>query len=142
MPSTIETMVRVRSDAATALDFLKGRFAEFFSKVNTTSISGQRTSLKGGSLLRPYGFKATVVFEQAGPDTTVLKISGRPKMNLIAYVLMLVVATLLIFGLSSPEEGFWAIMAALVMIIASIVEQRRVKRQIQQVSVDLASRFQ
>ena len=142
MPKTIDTMVRVRADAATALDVLKRRFADFFSKVSATSVSTQRTDLKGGSILRPYGFKATVLTEQAGPDATVLKISGRPKMNLIAYILMLVVAALLIFGLSNPEEGFWGIIAALVMIIAAILEQRRVKRQIQQASAELASRFQ
>jgi hypothetical protein len=52
-------------------------------------------------------------------------------MNALAYIAMVFVGVLLIFGLSKPVDGFWGLIAAVVMIITSVIEQRRVTRQLE-----------
>ncbi|PZP45313.1 MAG: hypothetical protein DI595_19025 [Agrobacterium fabrum] len=58
-------------------------------------------------------------------------------MNALAYIAMIFVAVLLIFGLSNPVDGFWGLIAAVVMIIASVIEQRRVTRQLENVAKEI-----
>jgi hypothetical protein len=142
MPKTVDALVKVKNaDAQQVLDFVKSRFSDIFSKVTSSPTGQDSWTYKGGSLLRPYGFKALISVEAVSGDATMLKIAGRPKMGLMAYLLMLVAATLLIFGLSNPIQGFWGLIAAAVLVIASKRDQKKVSKQLEQIAAETVTRF-
>lgn len=138
MPKSVDTVVRINNPDATAVqDAVKARLENVFSSVKSTPRKTNGVFYKGGSPLKPYGFKATVTTEPAGDNATVVRLVGRPQMNALAYIAMIFVAVLLIFGLSNPVDGFWGLIAAVVMIIASVIEQRRVTRQLENVAKEI-----
>lgn len=138
MPKSVDTVVRINNpDAIAVQDAVKARLSSVFSSVKSTSKKANEVFYKGGSFLKPYGFKAKVTTEPVGDNATVVKLVGRPKMNALAYIAMMFVAVLLIFGLSNPVDGFWGLIAAVVMIIASVIEQRRVARQLEKVAEEI-----
>jgi len=113
MPKSVDTVVRINNPDVTAVqDAVKARLENVFSSVKSTPRKTHGVFYKGGSLLKPYGFKATVTTEPAGDNTTVVRLVCRPKMNALAYIAMMFVAVLLIFGLSNPVDGFWGLIAA------------------------------
>ncbi len=139
MVKTVDTITRINNADATAVqNALKSRLTDVFSKVTSTPGSQNQVHYKGGSIFQPYGFKVTASTESIG-DATVLKLSGRPKMNFLAYLVLLVAAALLIFGLNFGEQGLLAIPAALVLVIASKFEQKKVSRRLQQVQADIGN---
>jgi len=142
MAKTVDTVTRINNvNAADVQNAIKARLTDIFSKVKASAGSQNQIHYKGGSFFQPYGFKATASTETIG-DATVLKLSGRPKMNFLGYLILLVIASLLIFGLNYGEEGLLAIPAALVMIIASRFEQKKVTRRLHQVSADVSGILQ
>jgi hypothetical protein len=139
---TVDTIVRVNNaDAAAVQDAVKARLTDIFSKVKSTAGKKNQVHYKGGSFFQPYGFKATASTETIG-DATVLKLSGRPAMNFISYLAALVVAGFLIYGLNFGASGIFGVIAAVIMIIASKAEQKKVTRRLQQVTADISSVLQ
>lgn len=142
MSKQVEVLIKVKdADEKEIIDFVRNRFTDIFSKVKETKLGENRTSYKGGSLLRPYGVKATVTKEKAGNNATILKFSGRPKMNLIAYLALILVFVLLLVGLSYPAEAGLGLIAAFIMIVAALFEQKKVMKNIKQVADDTQNRF-
>lgn len=142
MAKTVDSVTRINNANATDVqNAVKARLTDIFSKVKASAVSQNQIHYKGGSFFQPYGFKATASTETIG-DATVLKLSGRPKMNFLGYLALLLIAGLLIFGLNYGEEGLLALPAALVMIIASRFEQKKVTRRLQQVSADVSGILQ
>lgn len=138
MPKSVDTVIRINNpDATVVQDAIKARLTNVFSSVKSTPRKTNEVFYKGGSFLKPYGFKATVTTEPAGDAATVVRLVGRPKMNALAYIATIFVAVLLIFGLSNPIDGFWGLIAAVVMIIASVIEQRRITRQLEKVTNEI-----
>lgn len=140
MVKTVDTITRINNADATAVqNALKSRLTDVFSKVTSKAGSQNQIHYKGGSFFQPYGFKATAATESIG-DATVLKLSGRPKMNFLGYLVLLVVASFLIGALKFGQP--LAIPVALVMIVASQFEQKKVVRRLQQVPADVGTTFQ
>ena len=107
MAKEVETVTRFNNtDPADVQNAVRSRLSELFSKVKATPESQNRIHYKAGSFLHPYGVKVTVATEPVG-DATVLKMSGWPKMQFLAYVLMIITGLLLAFGLTYPLHGFW-----------------------------------
>lgn len=139
MAKEVETVTRFNdTDPADVQNAVRSRLSDLFSKVKAIPESQNRIHYKAGSFLHPYGVKVTVATESVG-DATVLKISGRPKMQFLAYVLMAVIGPLLYFGLTYPLEGFLGLIASVVLILLSLFERNRAQKRLAQVSSDIAS---
>lgn len=122
-------------------EFLTQRLKSRFGRVNHSSTDAQTDRFSGGSLMRPYGFKATASYENIGADNMMVTLNGRPAMGLLSYISLIVFLVLVGFALAYPLEGAMGLIFAFVIVVASRRSQKSVSADLEKTAGDLVTRF-
>src|SRR5690606_34295773 len=92
MAEKVNTLVKIRNAEREAVNqFLQERFSEVFSKVKANQKDAAQTRYSGGSIIRPWGFKAVSAVQSSSDDALIVKLWGKPKFQQMGYIAMLLV---------------------------------------------------
>ena len=121
--------------------FISERFKDVFSKAQAKQKDEDQTRYSGGSIVRPWGFNAIATVQSADADAIIIKLWGKPKLQIIGYI-----ALLFIFGgflclVINPIEFWFCAVIILLFYIALISEQKATTRKISQVLEEVKVRF-
>ncbi|QWK79425.1 hypothetical protein [Ochrobactrum sp. BTU1] len=142
MVETVNALVKVRNTDKQAVDeFIRERFAAVFSKSTAKSKGENSVAYRGGSIVRPYGFKAVSTVQSSTDDAQIVKLWGRATMAPMAYaVLALIIGSIL--GLIADPVEYWFCGLLLAMLFVAMAKERKsTAKKIHQVLDEVKIRF-
>lgn len=142
MAETVNTLVKIRNAEREGVnEFLQERFAEVFSKVRAKQKDAARTNYSGGSIIRPWGFKAVSTVQSSSDDALIVKQWGRPKFQLMGYVAMLLMIGGFLCLVVNPIEYWFCAVLIVFFYIALISERKSTTTKINQLMEEVKIRF-
>jgi hypothetical protein len=142
MVETVNALVKVRNTDKQAVDeFIRERFQDVFSKAKAKPKGENSVAYKGGSIMRPYGFKAVSTVLSSTDDAQIVKLWGRPTMTPMAFaVLVLIIGSVL--GLIINPLEYWFCGVLLIILFVGITKERKsTAKKIHQVLDEVKVRF-
>lgn len=142
MAEKVNTLVKIRNAEREAVNqFLQERFSEVFSKVKANQKDAAQTRYSGGSIIRPWGFKAVSTVQSSSDDALIVKLRGKPKFQLMGYIAMLLVIGSFLCLVVNPLEYWFCAVVIVLFYIALISERKSTAKKISQVLEEVKIRF-
>lgn len=134
--------MKVRNTDKQAVDeFIRERFADVFSKAKAKPKGESSIAYKGGSIVRPYGFKAISTIQSSTDDAQIVKLWGRATMAPMAYlVLVLIIGSILGLIINAIEYWFCGLLL-IILLVAMAKERKSTAKKINQVLDEVKVRF-
>ncbi len=134
MANDVNTMIKVKNADKEGLDqFIAERFTDVFSSVKARHQEKGKIAYKGGSLMKPYGFKAVATVQINPDDSAIVKLWGRPTMYPMAYIALLMLFSGVVGIIIDPvQNGFLGILILLFLFLL-MRERKNTNKKINQV---------
>lgn len=142
MANDVNTMIKVKNADKEGLDqFIAERFTDVFSSIKAKHKDKGKIAYRGGSLVKPYGFKAVSTIQINPDDSAIVKLWGRPTMYPMAYIAIL----MLIGGVAGiiidpVQNGFIGILIILFLFLLKR-EQKNTNKKINQILDEVKIRY-
>lgn len=133
MANDVNTIIKVKNADREGLDqFIAERFTDVFSSAKAKHQEKGKIAYKGGSLMKPYGFKAVSTVQIKADDTAIVKLWGRPKMYPMAYIALLMLIGGVVGIIIDPvQNAFLGILIVLFLFILRREQKNTNKKIIQ-----------
>ena len=142
MADLVNALVKVKdADTQAVKTFICERFKDVFSTAQAKQNNADQTRYSGGSIVRPWGFKAIATVQSADADALIIKLWGRPKFQLMGYIAMLLMIGGFLCLVINPIEYWFCAVLMLFFYIALISERKATTRKISQVLEEAKVRF-
>lgn len=142
MTDIVNALVKVRQAETQAVRaFISERFKDVFSKARAKQKDADQTRYSGGSIVRPWGFKAIATVHSADGDALIIKLWGRPKFQLMGYMALLLMIGGFLCLVINPIEYWFCAVLILLFYIALISERKATTKKIGQVLEEVKVRF-
>lgn len=142
MANDVNTIIKVKNADKEDLDqFIAERFTDVFSSAKAKHQEKGTIAYKGGSLMKPYGFKAVSNVQINPDDSAIVKLWGRPTMYPMAYIALLMLIGG-VFGIiiDPVQNGFIAILIVLFLFLLKR-EQKNANKKIKQILDEVKIRY-
>lgn len=142
MAEAVNAMIKVKNADKEGVDqFITERFNDVFGSARLKPLENGKVSYKGGSFMKPYGFKALSTVQLTSDDSAIVKLWGRPTMYPMAYLMIVMLFGGVVGVIIDPiEHGFIAILIVLFMFLLRR-EQKNTNKKINQVLDEVKVRF-
>lgn len=142
MTNDVNTMIKVKNADKEGLDqFIAERFTDVFSSAKAKHQEKGKISYKGGSLMKPYGFKAVSTVQINPDDSAIVKLWGRPTMYPMAYIVLLMLIGGVVGIIIDPvQNGFIGLLIILFLFLLKR-EQKNTNKKIVQILDEVKIRY-
>ena len=142
MNEIVNGLVKVKGADSQAVNaFISERFADIFSKAKKKQKDTFQVLYSGGSIIRPWGFKATSTVQSADAEALIIKLWGRPKFQFMGYIAMLLMIGSFLCLIVNPIEYWFCAVLILLFYVALASERKASARKINQVLKEVKERF-
>lgn len=142
MANDVNTMIKVKNADKEGLDqFIAERFTDVFSSAKAKHQEKGKIAYKGGSLMKPYGFKAVSTVQINPDDSAIVKLWGRPTMYPMAYMaLLMLIGGVVCIIIDPAQNGFIGILIILFIFLLKR-EQKNTNKKIVQILDEIKIRY-